>query len=186
MTPRPAVPSPDRLPKGLLRCGSLNSLAKSWVLARMPTHKTLRSVAHNTAHSFLSVSGLHYLENSWPIQHLLMAARAASVDEAEIDLLTGEVQPASIANEVIRKAANGARAHFLDMLEASNSSAQFVTAAKLRVAFRFAEKLPGRPSGHIFGAGVIVPEMVPYSAQVTLVDDHGRQYKTAVPEWWRT
>ena len=149
----------------------------------MATHKVLRGVAHNFAHSFLGL-GYWYIENSWPIQHLLMAARAAGEATLRINLLTGEIHPPSVSSTPLQKALSHVPETFRDVLERSGASASFVTSAALTITFRFAEKIPGKPSGHSFGAGVIVPEMVPYSARTTIVDDRGVVHEAAVREWW--
>lgn len=150
----------------------------------MPTRKALRGVAHDFAHAFLSL-GAWYSDNSWPIQHLLMAARASGEFEARINLLTGRIRPSSIASRPLGASLALVPESFRDLLERSGSLAELVRSAELTVAFDFSQKVVGKPSGHSFGAGVIEPEMVPYHAVVVIEDHRGVQYQATVKEWWR-
>lgn len=149
----------------------------------MPTHKVLRAVAHNIGHSFLSL-GPDFIENSWPVQHLLTAARDARQPAVVINLIAGTLSPPTVASEPLSMALAHLGARFSDMVKRSGASMDLVQSAELSVNFRFDEKRPGQPPGQWFAAGVIVPEMVPYSAVVTIVDDRGAVHESSVKEWW--
>ncbi len=149
----------------------------------MPTHKALRSVAHNLGTSFLSMT--NYLENTFVVQHLLMAARDAHVSSLTIDLLAGTIHPERARSKAIARALGYVREQLRDMVVRSNSDMSYIASARMEITFRFAQKIPGTPPGHSFGAGVIVPEMVPYSCVVTIVDERGVSHKATIPEWWK-
>jgi hypothetical protein len=150
----------------------------------MPSHKVLPAVAHNFGHSFLSL-GSWYLETSWPVQHLFMAARDAGEATVRINLLDGRIAPASVTSKRLNAALRLIPDSFRNTVERSGASIEFVRSAEMSVTFRFDEKKPGKPAGHSFGAGVIIPEMVSYDATVMIVDDRGVTHEATVPEWWR-
>jgi len=149
----------------------------------MPSHKVLRGIAYSFAHSFLGL-GSWYLERSWPVQYLLMAAREAGVDSVRINLLQGSIDPPSVTSKPLLTALSLVPAHFREVVQRSGATVEFVSSAEISVAFRFAEKRPGKPPGHSFDAGVIVPEMVPYTALATIIDDRGVTHQAKVKEWW--
>lgn len=141
----------------------------------MPTHKVLRAVAHNIGHSFTSLGG-YFFDDSWAIQHLVIACRVVGKEVVEIDLLSGVVHPPEIRTDAVLKAAGFLRDHFADMLVRSGSASALVAAATLDLRFRLNEIIPGQPAGHVFAPHVIVPEFI---------DDRGREHSAVLKEWWR-
>jgi len=150
----------------------------------MPTRRVLSAVAHNIGHSFTSL-GSYYVDDSWPIQHLIVACRAAHCDAVVIDLLSGTISPPQVRSKSVLKALDFLRDHFIDMLERSGASRELVASGRLDIRFRLDEALPGPIPNHQFAPGVIVPERVPYECNVTIIDDLGEEHAALVKEWWR-
>ena len=151
----------------------------------MPTRKVLRAVAHNIGHSFTSL-GAYCLDDSWAIQHLVLACRAAGEPSVEIDLVSGLLTPAEVRTRSVLRAVEMLREHFVDMLIRSDSSPDFVASATLSLRFHLDQTIPGSAPGHWFAPHVIVPEQVPFDCQVTIVDDCGVEHCARVKEWWRS
>lgn len=150
----------------------------------MATRKVLRAVAHNIGHSFTSL-GAYIVDDSWAIQHVILALRACASDEVDIDLITGDTTPVEALTPSVAKAVAWLREHFVDMVVRSGSSMDLVTSAKLQLRFRFAETVPDPPPGQWFAPHIIVPEHVPFDCVVTIVDDRGAEHSARVREWWR-
>ena len=51
----------------------------------MPTHKTLKSIAHNFGHSLISLN--NYYDNDYFLGHLLRNARKSSRNRLVVDIL---------------------------------------------------------------------------------------------------
>lgn len=150
----------------------------------MPSRKPLRAVAHNIGHSLLSVGGSYFIDNTWAVQHVLTAARTAGVTIVTIDLVTGNVTPRSAASAPVLLAVAYLIQHFRDMVNRAGSSVSFVTAATMAINFRLDEKHQGNPPHRSFASHVVVPEMVPYTCNVEIIDDRGRAYRGSPREWW--
>lgn len=141
----------------------------------MPSHKVLKSVAHNLGHSFLSL--MNYGLDDYVVEHLFRAARAANKPHVRIDLLNGIVEPPELRKHVIQEAVTRYRAWLPDLALSQGSSPEFVRSAVLEVRFNFTKAPPYR-----FILQLTAPV---YEATVRIVDDRGKEYAATIPEWWR-
>ncbi len=123
----------------------------------MPRYKTLRSIAHNTGHSF--VSSMHYFDDDYGIEHVRRAAKAAQADEVQIDLLFQRIQPPAMATSGVRKAASHAHGILKRLLGDEGWPIESMRSALLEV---------GLPDSY---------------CQVTLVDDRGTSHVGNVKQW---
>ena len=123
----------------------------------MPKYKVLKSVAHNTGHSY--VSGMNWFDGAFPIQHLRRAAREAGVDAVEVDLLSGEVEPARVLTREVRRTVESAQNTFEYLLRREGWSPEQMRSARLRL------ELPDR------------------ACLVEVVDDRGKVHVGNVVQW---
>ena len=123
----------------------------------MPKYKVLKSVAHNTGHSF--VSAMNWYDGGFPLNHLRAAAAAAGVTTVTIDLLRGEVEPKSVMNRAVETAVEGAATMFEYQLRVQGWAPSQFEMAELRL------ELPAE------------------SCQVELVDDRGKHHVADVVQW---
>lgn len=141
----------------------------------MPSHKVLKSIAHNLGHSFLSP--MNYGLDDYVVEHLFKAARAADKPYICIDLLNGVIEPPELRKPAIQEAVARYRAWLPRMVLSQGSSPEFVRSARIDVCFDFSKVHPYR----------FVPQLTApvYEAVVRIVDDRGKEYESKIPEWWR-
>ncbi len=68
----------------------------------MPKYKILKSIAHNTGHSFLAAS--NHFDGGFPFEHLLRSCREAKVTRVQIDMLQGTITPLTLLDRWVQKA----------------------------------------------------------------------------------
>ena len=123
----------------------------------MPKYKVLKSIAHNTGHTF--VSAMNWSDGGFPIYHLRAAANTAGVTAVTIDLLRGELRPPGLLNRAVKTAVETAATMFEYQLRVHGWAPEQFTEAELRLA------LPDR------------------SCVVDLVDDRGMHHIGNVVQW---
>jgi hypothetical protein len=123
----------------------------------MPKYKVLKSVAHNTGHSFLSA--MNWYDGAFPLNHLRAAAAAVGVNAVTIDLLRGEITPARVMNRAVKTAVESAATMFEYQLRVQGWAPSQFEMAELRL------ELPDR------------------LCQVELVDDRGKHHIADVVQW---
>jgi hypothetical protein len=123
----------------------------------MPKYKVLKSIAHNTGHSF--VSAMNWYDGGFPIQHLRKAASAIGVATVTIDLLRGDIHPPELLNRAVKTAVEAAAAMFEYQLRVHGWVPDQFTMAELRL------QLPD------------------HSCVVKLIDDRGQHHLGNVVQW---
>ncbi len=152
----------------------------------MSKYRVLKSVAHNWAHSFLSL--MHVSDNSFFIQALLDAVRSTQVHVVHIYPLMGEIEPPALRSPNIVTALQRAPQWFLDILISQNCTPSMVRSVELTVTFDLSKPFPLLKEvapGTWFAPHIRQPECARYQAEVRLVDDHGREHRASVREWWQ-
>jgi hypothetical protein len=138
----------------------------------VPSRKTLKSVAHNTAESFASL--MNYSGSDYVMGHAVAAAWETGVTLFRVDLLTGVTNPAArraphVADGLARYAA-----HFPNQVRNEGSDPSLVRVAELVVTVDPSVKRP---------VHVGFTES-PFTCTARITDDRGTIYEHTVAGWW--
>ncbi|SDN14867.1 hypothetical protein SAMN05518871_103433 [Psychrobacillus sp. OK028] len=135
--------------------------------------KLLKSIGHNTVHSFLSL--MNYRDDGYVIEHLFNIAKEKNMESLVIDILGGSINPKAFEIPVIKGALNDLGKNFEKLLKGENISLDNVKSATAAIEFNL-------ENPHI---GISGKELETYNCLVEIVDKNGKAYKKIVKEWWR-
>jgi len=142
----------------------------------MARYKVLESVAHNVAHSYLSL--MNYRGDDYVVSHLFRAAKAAGQPHVRIDVLKGELSPATILTPTLAESVDNCREWFPRLVQSQGAAFDMVSQATIDVEFdfdssdRYERITPGDHREY-------------YRCLSTIIDDRGTAHEALVPEWWR-
>src|SRR5213079_1698851 len=93
----------------------------------MARYKVLESVAHNVAHSYLSL--MNYRGDDYVVCHLFRAAKAAGQPHVRIDVLKGELSPATILTPTLAESVDNCREWFPRLVQSQGAAFDMVSQA---------------------------------------------------------
>jgi len=140
----------------------------------MPTHKVLKSVAHNMAHSF--TSAMNYRDNDYVMGHLLLAARSSGKSVLHVDLLKSTAEPLELIPPPVIDSVMGYCTQFPALLQRSGSDQSLISAAQMTVTYDLNKTRP-------FAADPRLIES-PFLCEVQIIDDKGKTHSGQVSGWW--
>ena len=123
----------------------------------MAKYKILKSIAHNTAHSYLGAT--NHFADGFPFEHLLRSCRSHQVLLVRIDMLHATIEPAQVKDRFV--------AESLDVLTFTFDR-QLASAGWTRASLREAT------IGLDLSAGTCVSR---------IVDDRGVEHSASVVQW---
>ncbi|MGE7768611.1 hypothetical protein [Peribacillus sp. NPDC096540] len=135
--------------------------------------KLLKSIGHNTVHSYLSL--MNYRDNGYVFEHLYNIAKDKSIDSIIVDILEGSIQPKTFEIPVIKQSLDDLRKDFERLLTGANIPLDNVYSEKAIIVFDL--KNP-----HIGASGA---ELEKYNCLVEIIDKNQKSHKITVKEWWR-
>jgi hypothetical protein len=140
----------------------------------MPSHKSLKSVAHNVGHSFISLmnhTGLDYFLGA-----LLKRVRTTKLTKLEIDLLNNIVAPKALLTVGITACIETNVKWFPEMVLASGSSIDFIKSAIVTIEFDL----------QVSRAYINDQKLIenPFVCETTIIDDRDKEYKSQHNGWW--
>lgn len=143
-------------------------------------YKNIRSVAHNIGHSFLSDLNTVGRGTSYLIvpELLFRAAEQERVPEVRLNLLTGEVQPATLALPPIQEAVGHYVRRLPELLTRQNVKPSVATAALLTISFDYSRRRQA-----LYRPEVTIPE---FACVVAITDDRGQTHLGRPANWWYT
>jgi hypothetical protein len=145
----------------------------------MAKYKNIKSVAHNIGHSFLSDMNMLGSGRGFVLvpEEIYWVAKSANEPKIRIDLMTGEVEPQSVATRNITESA-AIYARMLPKLLASQSvEPSMVRSAFLELEFDFAHPGVSRSEPSL--------ELPNVTCTVTLDDDRGISHEAYPKNWCR-
>jgi hypothetical protein len=137
----------------------------------MPSHKTLKSVVHSMAESF--VSTLNYVDDDYVMGHIVKAAWTTGAREFRVDLLTGLSDPSPLLVPPVMRSLAARAGQLQGLLKSSNSDPAFVSVAELLVTV---DPSVRRRNGQF--------RLSPFTCTVRIVDDRGQEYSHKISDWW--
>ena len=141
----------------------------------MAGYKRLKSVAHNVAHSFLSL--MNYVDDDHIVEDIFQTARSAGADHVVIDLMSGAVEPISVATPRVRKSIQRTRKWLPRQAAAEGCDPEAIRSFTLEIDFRFDQT---RESEYLPGL-----QLPSYQARGVIIENRGVRHVGVVPEWWR-
>jgi hypothetical protein len=131
-------------------------------------YKVLQSVAHNFAHSFVSV--MNYAGNDYAMCHLIRRAKVTGTRRLRLDVLTRTIGPIELLSPKLVLACEHYCKDFGRFVTAGGAALDMIDRAELDVVVRLGTDISGkRQPGHV-------------TARVRIRDDRGRVYEGKASE----
>ena len=140
----------------------------------MPSHKTLKSIAHNFGHSFTSL--MNYHTDDYVLGHILKQARLTGYSKLSIDIKNKVAEPTDLVNEKISDSISRYLDWFPNFVKDSGASMDYISKATMCITFDLSRT---KPCG--FDSKVL---QNPYTCEVIIVDDREKEYKAVLTDWW--
>jgi hypothetical protein len=140
----------------------------------MPSHKTLKSIAHNFGHSFTSL--MNYHTDDYVLGHILKQARLTGYSKLSIDIKNKVAEPTDLVNEKISDSISRYLDWFPNFVKDSGASMDYISKATMCITFDLSRT---KPCG--FDSKVL---QNPYACEVIIVDDREKEYKAVLSDWW--
>jgi hypothetical protein len=131
----------------------------------MARYKILKSVAHNFAHSFVSV--MNYYGRDYTMCHLVRRSKLKGKNRFHIDVLARNVQPVDLVTREIATAVESYCDGFGRFVTSGGAALDMVSEAKLELTVRHG-KVTGIKDKQLFAF---------IDAEMTIVDDRGKRHK---------
>lgn len=140
----------------------------------MARYKVLKSIAHNTGHSFTSL--MNYAGDDYVMGHILRFARRTGRDTLTIDFVKKEAGPPELLAEPISDIPTRYTEWFWHLVETQGADRSLVQGATLTLRFDIASQRPHGSS----------PQFVesPYVCDVEIRDTRGMDHRAHFDGWW--
>jgi hypothetical protein len=140
----------------------------------MPSHKALKSIAHNFGHSFTSL--MNYHTDDYVLGHILKQARLTGYSRLSIDIKNKVAEPIDLINEKIRDSISRYLDWFPNLVKDSGASMDYVSKATMFITFDLSKTMPCGSDSRIL--------QNPYTCEVVIIDDREKEYKAILSDWW--
>jgi hypothetical protein len=150
------------LPPSPLRFWAADHLTDSET--RVARYKVLKSVAHNLAHSFVSV--MNYAGTDYTMCHLIRQAKRTGSRVLRIDFIDRSVGPVELLNTAILRSVEAYSKDFGRLVTASGAALDMIDAADLEIRVAIG-RVTGRATKELHGR---------VKATMRILDDRGRAY----------
>jgi hypothetical protein len=141
----------------------------------MPRMKMLKSIAHNVAHSYLSL--MNYIDGEYTVERLFQIAKESMQTNIIIDILQQSIEPSVYATPQIKISLTYLKDAFERLLDSEKISFDSIQSAKIRVGFDL--------KGTKISSNVPDLELPKYKCESEIIDLNGKVYKKEVVEWWK-
>ena len=140
----------------------------------MPSHKSLKSISHNFGHSFISL--MNYINDDYFLGHLLKQARLTGINKLTVNILNNTAEPQKLLTDQIKSSIEYWNKWFPKLVESGGSTMDFVKSAEMTIEFDLKQTLPYAGNKHI--------TQNPFSCDIIITDDRGKEYKRRHEGWW--
>jgi hypothetical protein len=140
----------------------------------MPSHKTLKSIAHNFGHSFTSL--MNYHTDDYVLGHILKQARLTGHSRLFIDIKNKLVEPNDLINDKIYDSVTRYLDWFPNFVKDSGASMDYISKATMSITFDLSKT---KPCG--FDSKVL---QNPYTCEIVILDDRNKEYISILSDWW--
>lgn len=140
----------------------------------MASHKVLKGVAHNFAHSFISL--MNFDSEDYILGHIQTVALKTKKSILNIDFISGIIEPEEYKTAPIVNSIHRYMRSFYDFAKGGGSDINFVTSIKMKIQFDI-NKSRECP----FHNGRIEN---PYICDIEIIDDSNKLYTAHFEDWW--
>lgn len=141
----------------------------------MPRMKMLKSIAHNVAHSYLSL--MNYIDGEYTVERLFQIAKESKQTEISIDILQQSIKPLVYETKNIKTSLIYLKNSLESLLSSEKIPLVNIQSAIIRISFDLQQtKLSSNVSGL---------ELPKYKCISEIIDVNGRIYTKEVVEWWK-
>jgi hypothetical protein len=119
---------------------------------------------------------MNYINDDYLLGHLLKQARLTNLNRLTIDILKNKAEPAELITTPISSSLDHYIKWFPELVTSSGSTIVFMTSATMTIEFELDKTRQYSIHKGIFES--------PYSCEITIVDDRGKEYKHKHAGWW--
>lgn len=141
----------------------------------MPRMKMLKSIAHNVAHSYLSL--MNYIDGEYTVERLYQIAKESKQTNIVIDILQKSIEPPVYATPQIKLSLIYLEDTFKSQLNSEEIPLKNIKYATIRISFDLEGTKISRNEPNL--------ELSKYKCEPEIMDLNGNIYKKDVVEWWR-
>jgi hypothetical protein len=137
-------------------------------------YKVIKSAAHNLGHSFTSL--MNYRADDYVMSYLARAALYSQSAELRVDLLSGAAAPAVLVEPPTSESISAYAAWLPKLLESHGVRPSAIISAGMLLRFQLDRVSDDRGFPGNFE--------LPFTCEVVLGDDRGREHVGRVKGWW--
>ncbi len=135
----------------------------------------LKSIAHNTAHSYLSL--MNYIDGDYTVERIFKIAKRSEQTSIEIDILNKTIEPQVFSTPQIKVSLDYLIDTFVSLLSSEEIPLDYIQSAKIKINFDLQETKQSRDV-----PGLEFPK---YKCVSEIIDRNGKSYSKEVVEWWK-
>ncbi|BDD03613.1 hypothetical protein [Aureibacter tunicatorum] len=139
----------------------------------MAKYKTLKAVAHNFGHSFISLT--NYYHNDYVLGHIQSFLKEKQLDRFEINIINKKKSPSLEFNNFIHIPINSYIKWFPELVKSLKSDLYFIKEARLIIEFDFLTERFNRSANLIEN---------PFKCTSLIIDNKNKEYKYEFNDWW--
>lgn len=137
--------------------------------------KSLKSIGHNLAHSYLSL--MNYDESNYIVEHIFTVAKETKKTNVKIDVKNMIIEPNEYNIPVLRRSLVYLKEKFAKLLASEKLSINEITKAFIYIDFDLSQTKLSKTASNL--------ELPSYKCTVEIVDMSNNTYTASVVEWWR-
>lgn len=141
----------------------------------MPRMKMLKSIAHNVAHSYLSL--MNYIDGEYTVERLFQIAKESKQTSIVIDILQQSIEPPIYSKTNIKLSLIYLKNSLESLLSSEKITLDNIQSAKIKIYFNLKETK--------LSSNVPNLELPKYKCESEIIDINGNIYTKEVVEWWK-
>jgi len=140
----------------------------------MPSIKKIKAIAHNTAHSYLSL--MNYDGAEYIVERLFQIAKNTKQTNIKINILKPAIEPVVYETPEIINSLKYLKCNLEQLLKAEAFTFEDIQSATISIDFKLEET---KQSENVPGL-----ELPKYKCESEIVDLNGKVHKKEIVEWW--
>jgi len=141
----------------------------------MPRMKMLKSIAHNVAHSYLSL--MNYTDGEYTVERLFQLAKESKQTNIEINILQKSIEPVVYETPSIKLSLVYLEETLRKLLQSEGIELINIQSATIRISFDL--------EGTKLSSNVPNLELPKYACESEIIYANEKIYKKEIVEWWR-
>lgn len=137
--------------------------------------KSLKSVGHNLAHSYLSM--MTYLEGNFVVEHIFIIAKDSQEPNIKIDVKNMRIEPGVYNVPVLLLSLVYLKENFIRLLSSEKLTINHVIDAYIYIDFDLNKTKLSKTVPNL--------ELPSYNCTVEITDLNNKHHRANVVEWWR-